>query len=65
MTYRSDYPKRKIGKNNPYWMCADCEVSDPEINGEIGNHRPECRWRKEQESHISTDELLDFINIFL
>jgi len=48
-TYRTDYPKERIGKGNPYYRCAHCKRSDPEINGQIKNHDSWCKWRKEQE----------------
>ena len=43
--YCVDYPKKAIGKGNPYYRCAFCGVSDPEINGQIENHRPWCKYR--------------------
>lgn len=33
--YYSDYPSKPIGKPNPYYCCAICGVSDPEINGQL------------------------------
>lgn len=48
-TYRDDYPKRKIGKGNPYYCCAQCGISDPQINGELKNHQPYCEWRIAEE----------------
>lgn len=47
--YRSDYPKVPIGGSNPYYCCAECGVSDPQINGEIKNHMAFCAWRLAQE----------------
>lgn len=49
MKYRDDYPKKRIGKGNPYYECACCGVSDPEINGRIEGHRVYCEWRKREE----------------
>jgi len=50
--YYDDYPKQKIGKGNPYYCCADCGVSAPEINGRISGHRYYCRWRKQMENGL-------------
>ena len=49
MTYNDSYPKKPIGKGNPYHMCALCKKSDPEINVQIKNHAEWCSWRKKQE----------------
>lgn len=43
-TYRTDYPSVPIGGDNPYYCCADCGVSDPEINGRLEGHRSFCSW---------------------
>lgn len=43
--YDDDYPKRKIGGGNPYWCCAYCGISDPQINGQIKNHASHCEYR--------------------
>ncbi len=42
--YCADYPSVKIGKGNPYYKCAACGVSDPEINGRLEGHRNDCEW---------------------
>lgn len=47
-TYRTDYPKKRIGGRNPYYKCARCGVSDPEINGRLEGHRESCSWVKHQ-----------------
>lgn len=50
MTYNDSYPKKKHpDKSNPYYMCALCKVTDPQINGQIKNHAAWCSWRKKQE----------------
>ena len=47
-TYRTDYPKKRIGGGNPYYKCAKCGVSDPEINGRLDGHRDSCSWANHQ-----------------
>lgn len=47
-TYRTDYPKKRIGGGNPYYKCAKCGLSDPDINGRIEGHRDSCSWAKQQ-----------------
>ena len=42
--YHIDYPSVKIGGDNPYYKCAACGVSDPEINGRLEGHRSDCEW---------------------
>jgi len=49
--YYVDYPKKAIGKGNPYYQCAFCGVSDPQINGQIENHRPWCKYRQQKENN--------------
>ena len=45
-----DYPRKKIGKGNPYSCCAHCGVSDPAINGKLENHAEHCEYRKKHEA---------------
>lgn len=47
-TYRPDYPKKRIGGGNPYYKCARCGVSEPEINGQLDGHRDSCSWANHQ-----------------
>ena len=47
--YHTDYPKEPIGGDNPYWMCSYCNVSDPQINGKVSNHRTWCTYRLQKE----------------
>jgi hypothetical protein len=47
--YYNDYPKKEISKNNPYYCCAFCEVSEPAINGDLKNHLEFCQYRKFKE----------------
>ena len=46
--YYTGYPTVPIGGGNPYYMCAICGVSDPEINGSLDHHRPTCTWAIQQ-----------------
>jgi hypothetical protein len=52
--YRDDYPKTAIGGGNPYYQCASCRRSAPEINGKVSRHEAWCGWRKEQEAASRT-----------
>jgi len=47
--YRADYPRSPIGDGNPYYRCACCGKSDPQINGRIDGHYEDCEWRVKQE----------------
>lgn len=49
-TYYNDYPTKPIGGSNPYHCCAYCEVSCPEINGNLYKHHSWCEYRKFKES---------------
>ena len=40
-----DYDKEAIGGTNPYYMCSDCGVSEPQINGNLLNHYDTCSYR--------------------
>lgn len=42
--YYCDYPSVKIGGGNPYYKCASCGRSDPEINGRLEGHEYNCEW---------------------
>ena len=42
--YYTDYPSVSIGRRNPYYCCAHCGVSDPQINGRLEGHLPDCKW---------------------
>lgn len=50
MEYDTGYPKKPIGKGNPYYCCAYCGISDPQINGDIKKHAPWCKYRIEKEN---------------
>lgn len=49
-TYYCDYPTEPIGGGNPYYRCAHCGVSDPEINGSLYKHMEWCEYRKSKEA---------------
>lgn len=42
--YYYDYPTRPIGGGNPYYCCASCDRSDPQINGALEGHNDGCEW---------------------
>jgi hypothetical protein len=44
-TYYTDYPKKKMPDPNPYYCCACCSVTDPQINGRLDRHREFCEYR--------------------
>lgn len=54
--YYHDYENEPIGGGNPYWRCVHCKRSDPEINGRLEGHDPDCEYRlkKEAELRMST-----------
>jgi len=53
--YRADYPRSPIGDGNPYYRCACCGKSDPQINGRIDGHYEDCEWRVKQERSAFMD----------
>lgn len=46
--YYFNYPTLPIGGGNPYYCCASCGRSDPEINGELNGHNEGCEWVESQ-----------------
>ena len=42
--YYSDYPTVPIGGGNPYYCCASCGRSAPQINGSLDGHNDNCEW---------------------
>lgn len=49
--YHSDYPSVPTDEpSNPYYMCAHCGITDPQINGEIKNHQEWCEYRIKKEA---------------
>ena len=53
MTYYHDYKSEPIGGGNPYYRCAQCKRSDPEINGRIEGHESWCGYRQKKESEAT------------
>lgn len=53
MAYYSDYPTEPIGGGNPYYRCAHCGRSDPEINGSLEKHLSWCEYRLAKEAEIA------------
>lgn len=45
----SDYENEPIGGGNPYYRCIHCKRSDPEINGRLDGHLPDCKYRQAKE----------------
>ena len=45
MEYRTDFPTVPIGGDNPYHMCAHCQLAEPHINGKVKGHDEYCAWR--------------------
>lgn len=62
MSYYRDYPTRPMGGGNPYYCCASCGVTDPQINGTLEGHRSDCEWAKQKkiELGISSDLVCPF-----
>jgi hypothetical protein len=48
--YHGDYVSVPIGGGNPYYCCADCGISDPQINGRIKGHAEWCKYRIRKEN---------------
>lgn len=64
MTYDTGYPKSKIG-GNFYMQCSECGVSEPEINGNIYNHREWCLYRiRKLGRQLYSSRLLDVLEEF-
>jgi len=42
----TDYPSLPMGGGNPYYACSYCGVTDPQINGDLLNHKESCAYRK-------------------
>lgn len=50
--YDCGYETEPIGDGNPYYRCVHCKRSDPEINGRIDRHLPDCEYRQSKEALI-------------
>ena len=55
MTYDDDYPTEPIGGGNPYYRCAHCKRSVPEINGNLQKHESWCPYRLMKEGGSNAD----------
>lgn len=55
--YDTDYPTEPCGKGNPYYRCVYCKKTDPQINGVLENHFPDCEYRIEKEKVINGENL--------
>lgn len=53
--YYFDYPSKPIGGGNPYYECSFCEISDPQINGQLKTHSKDCEYRIAMEALESED----------
>lgn len=53
MTYYTDYETEPIGGGNPYYCCAHCGRSDPEINGQLDKHMSWCEYRQRKEAELA------------
>ena len=51
--FDTGYPSEPIGGGNPYYRCVHCKISDPQINGTIKNHAPDCEYRLSKENNMS------------
>lgn len=51
-TYFHDYPSEPVGGDNPYNCCAYCKRTDPEINGKLAGHLPNCIYRQRKEKDL-------------
>jgi len=40
------YYKKPISDDNPYWCCKNCDISDPEINGNLLEHQDDCLYKE-------------------
>jgi hypothetical protein len=56
MAYHHDYDNEPIGGGNPYYRCAHCKRSDPEINGRIKGHESWCPYRLKKEAETATTQ---------
>lgn len=63
-SYDTGYPTEKISKDNPYYCCAYCGISEPQINGKIENHASDCEYRLKKEKEKDIEVLKEEI-VFL
>lgn len=53
-----DFPTVEIGGGNPYYKCAHCGVSVPEINYKLKGHLDFCEYRIEKERELELLKML-------
>lgn len=51
-----DYPKEKIGGDNPYCCCCACKKSDPAINGTLSGHYKDCTWVLQKKKSLTNQK---------
>jgi len=58
-----DYPSVPIGSGNPYWCCALCGKSAPQLFRHLEAHNSWCLYRKVKEAIIADDKdlMLDLV----
>jgi hypothetical protein len=59
--YITDFQTVPIGGDNPYYKCAHCGRSEPEINGNLYNHYSDCSFRLKRERDLLDDD--EFVKI--
>ena len=52
------FETKPIGGGNPYYCCASCGISFPQINGYLNRHSESCDFREEIENDIIKQEML-------
>lgn len=50
--YFHDYENEPIGGDNPYYRCVHCHRTDPQINGQLEGHSPDCLYRLAKERGV-------------
>lgn len=54
--YYTNFPKERIDKRSPYYRCAHCKRDEPEINGRLKGHAPDCAYRLKMEAQLGLAE---------
>jgi hypothetical protein len=57
--YYSNYPTEPIGGGNPYYCCAKCGMSDPQINGQLDGHHDWCEWAIQKKKELEEQKTHD------
>lgn len=55
--FYTDYKTEPIGGDNPYHRCVYCKRSEPEINGQLNKHKPDCQYRLSIEASLHPSEI--------